>query len=168
LKKLSALFILLICLLLNSVHASVTPGDSTAAKSFTSKVLLNTLLTSNPAEIQRLTGKKLNFIERISLKLFQKKLLKQAAAENGEPTEKQKKQGKLSMMFGIPSLVFLFIPYLNILAIPGAIAALVLGLKSIKGNSNTQGMIGVITGSATLFLVVIAIILVAAFFASWN
>ena len=83
-------------------------------------------------------------------------------------TERQKRQGKWSMILGLGSIVLLMIPYVNLIAIPAAITALVLGIKSIEGNSNTQGIIGIIAGGLTLALLIIAIALLAAFFASWN
>lgn len=86
----------------------------------------------------------------------------------GEVTEKQKRQGRLSMIFGLGGLVLLFVPGINFLAIPAAIVALVLGIKSVEGNSNTNGIIGIIAGGLTLVLLILAIAVLVAFFASWN
>ena len=160
-KKIFLFLVLITSFYCKPVNASVSPGDSIITNPKTPGVSLNKLLTSTPSEIQRLTGKKLNFVERIQLKLFQKKLLKHSPEENGEPTAKQRKQGKISMILGISSIALLLIPYIGILSIPAAIAALVLGIKSLKGNSNTQGIVGLITGSVTLFIILIAILIVA-------
>jgi hypothetical protein len=54
------------------------------------------------------------------------------------------------------------------LCIPAAILAIVFGAKSLKGNSNAKGIVGIVTGGVTLLLLVIAIIVVLAFFASWG
>ncbi len=153
-------------LLLGSLYASVVPSDS--LKTPGASISLQYLLTSKPAEIEKWTGKKLKLVEKIQLKLFQKKYRSALAPIEGEPTERQKKQGKISMILGIISVVFLFIPYINLIAIPAAIIALVLGIKSVKDNGNTQGLIGLITGAVTLFLFFIALILVAAYFSAWN
>ena len=51
---------------------------------------------------------------------------------------------------------------------PAAIIAVIFGAKSLKGNSNTQGIVGVVTGGVTLLLIIVAIIVVLAFFASWG
>ncbi len=160
-KKICVLLILIISFYCKPVNAAVAPGDSIITKSIKHNVPLNKLMSSTPAEIEKITGKKLNFVERIQLKLFQKKILKYSPEEGGEPTAKQKKQGKLSMILGISSILLLLIPYVGILSIPAAIAAMVLGIKSIKGNSNTQGIIGLITGSVTLFIILIAILVIA-------
>ena len=76
-----------------------------------------------------------------------------------EATPQQRKLGRISMIFGIVALGFLFIPVgiFGILAIGLAIGALVLGIKSTKGNSNTPGIIGIVLGSLVLLLVLIII-----------
>jgi hypothetical protein len=60
------------------------------------------------------------------------------------------------------------IPIFGLLCIPAAILAIVFGSKSLKGNSNTKGIIGVVTGGVTLAIILLAIIIVLAFFASWG
>ena len=110
---------------------------------------------------EKATGKRLNFLQRLQWKLAQKPIRKLAA--NGTATEKQKKLGKLSLIFGVTGLVMLFIPYIGLLGIGLGIAAFILGLKSVKGNSNTPGLIGLIAGSLTLLLTLIAVIALAAF-----
>lgn len=87
---------------------------------------------------------------------------------DGELTEKQKRLGKWSLILGLGSIVFLVIPTIGLLAIPAAITGLILGIKSVQGNSNTNGLIGIIASALTLLLFIIAIVLVAAFLAGWN
>jgi len=103
---------------------------------------------------------------------WKQKLVTKAIAKGwlgeGEITEKQKKWATWSMILGIGGLVALFIPGVNLVAIPAAIVALVLGIKSVEGNSNTQGIIGIIAGGLTLVLLIAAIVFLVAFFASWN
>ena len=113
-------------------------------------------------EIERLTGKKLNFFEKLQLKILQKKLKN---FEKGEPTEKQKKQGTLSMLCGFVSFILLFISPLVLLAIPLGVLALVFGIQSLKGNSNAKAILGVVTGGLSLLLILVALILVAALLA---
>ncbi len=96
------------------------------------------------------------------------KAIKKGWLGEGEMTEKQKRWAKWSMILGLGSLVLLFIPYISFVAIPAAIVALVLGIKSVEGNSNTQGIIGIIAGGLTLVLLILAIAVLVAFFASWN
>ena len=111
--------------------------------------------------------KKAGLITKWKNKLVAKAIKKGWLGE-GEITERQKKWAKWSMILGIGSLVALFIPGVNLVAIPAAIEALVFGIKSVEGNSNTQGIIGIIAGGLTLVLLIAAIALLVAFFASWN
>jgi len=72
------------------------------------------------------------------------------------------------MILGIAGLILLFLP--NILAIAGiglGIAAFILGIKSLKGNSNTPGIVGLVAGSLTLLLTILAVVIAAAFLAGW-
>jgi uncharacterized membrane protein HdeD (DUF308 family) len=105
------------------------------------------------------------------LKLAQKILKKYS---DDEMTARQRKQGRISMILGILGLAFLFISlspvlgFLGILAIPSAILAIVFGSRSLKGNSNSEGIIGVITGGITIALFIIVVIVVAIAFSGFT
>ena len=114
-------------------------------------------------QIEKLLGKKLTLVDKIKLQLLQRKL---GRYRTGLPSGTQRKQAAWSMALGIASILLLFTP-LGILAIPAAVVGLVLGIISLKGNSNTQGIVGVITSSVTLLLIIVAIIVVAIVFASF-
>ena len=147
---------------LNS-HSLVTPRGDAPPKFDPFKI--------KPKEIEKITGKKLTLFQKIKLKLAQK-VLKKYSEE--EMTAKQKKQARLSMILGILGMAFLFISlspvlgYLGILAIPSAILAIIFGSQSLKGNSNSEGMLGVITGGVTLALIIIAVIVVAIAFSGFT
>jgi hypothetical protein len=115
-------------------------------------------------EIEKLTGKKLTLLQKIELKILQKKLRRQD--DDDSMTAKQKKQATLSMIFGIAGLVLLFVPTIGLLALPFSILALVFGFLSLKGNSNTKAIVGVVTGGVTLIILLIALAFLAALF-SW-
>jgi len=123
-----------------------------------------------PKDVEKITGKKLTFFQKIKLKLAQKLLKKYS---DGEVTAK-KKQARLSMLLGILGIAFLFISlsplfgFLGILAIPSAILAVIFGSQSLRGNSNAEGMIGVITGGVTIALIIITIIVVAIAFSGFT
>jgi len=124
-----------------------------------------------PKDVEKITGKKLTFFQKIKLKLAQKLLKKYS---DGEVTAK-KKQARLSMLLGILGIAFLFISlsplfgFLGILAIPSAILAVIIfGSQSLRGNSNAEGMIGVITGGVTIALIIITIIVVAIAFSGFT
>ena len=102
-------------------------------------------------------------------------LKKKLAKADGEMTEQQKSFANLSMILGIASITLLIIASLalgagiiSLLAVLAGILAVVFGAKSLKGNSNTKGIIGVVTGGLTIALFIIAILVIIAFFASWN
>jgi hypothetical protein len=137
--------------------AAVVPATSAPPKFDFTKI--------KAKDIERITGKKLTFFQKIKWKIAQVALKK----IKGEITEKQKKQAELSMILGISSIGILLlsgaIPFIGLLCIPAAILAIIFGAKSLKGNSNTKGIVGVVTGGATLLLIVLAVILLAIFFA---
>ena len=110
---------------------------------------------------------KTTLLQKAKFKLLQMCQAKGYLVE-GEMTAKQKRQGKWSLILGLGSIVLLIIPYAGLLAIPAAITGLILGIKSVEGNSNTNGIIGIIASGLTLLLFIVAIALVATLLASWN
>jgi len=111
-------------------------------------------------DVSRITGRRLTFKEKIQFILLQyqlKKLHRKAI------TPKQNRQATASMIFGIASILLLFTPA-AVVAIPAAIVGVVLGIVSIRGNSNTKSIVGIITGGITLFILILAFILVAGFY----
>lgn len=108
--------------------------------------------------IEKITGRKMTLGQKISFWVMKKKLKKVSEEESFTP--KQKQQANLSLILGLASIGLLFVPYLGLLAIPAAILAIIFGAKSIKGNSNTKGIIGLVAGVTTLLLLIIAIIIV--------
>lgn len=119
-------------------------------------------------DIERFTGKKLTLFQKLQLKIVQNKLIKKTLKLGDEPmTEHQRKQAKWSLITGIASIVLLFVPMLGILALPAAIIAIIFGAKSLRGNSNSKGIIGIVLGGVTVLLFLLAIIVLAAFFAAW-
>ena len=113
----------------------------------------------NARTIEKMTGKKLTLLDKAKLVLLKWKLSK--LSDDVEMTEKQKKQATASMILGIASFGLMFIPYVGIISIPAAILAIIFGAKSLKGNSNTKGIIGIAFGSATIVVILLAIIIVA-------
>jgi len=127
------------------------------------KISLKEFVKLSPREVEKLTGKKLKLREKIGLKIFQWKM-KRKLKENEPVDPKLLKLGRLSLIFGILALVFIFIP-VGVIAFIGlglAIAGLVLGIKSLKGNSNVPGLLGLIFSSLVLLSLLVAIAVVAA------
>jgi len=166
--RLTALLTLLFALLFQTAGAATYPVAPKKLKTAPPTEILQKIAHLKPAEIEMLTGKKLTLVEKIKFKILQQRI-KYGVYEGEEPmTERQRKQGRWSMILGLVSIGVLFIPTVGLLTIPAAVVGLVLGIKSLKGNSNTNGMIGVIASSLTLLLIVLGLILIAALFNDWN
>jgi hypothetical protein len=120
-------------------------------------------------DIERFTGKKMTLFQKVKLKIAQKLLKK---IDEDQMSDQQKKQAQASMILGIGSLLLLLlsgvVSVFGLLCIPAAILAVIFGTKSLRGNSNAKGIIGVVTGGVSLVLIVLAIIIVAAFIAAWG
>src|SRR5438309_2806236 len=82
--------------------APVLPADTTAIKP---------VVKVTPADIQRLTGRKLNWFQKLELKILQKKF-KKKVEDDPELVAKALRQGRMSLIFGISAIVLLFIPVL--------------------------------------------------------
>ncbi len=102
------------------------------------------------AEGPRVIHKKLSIIERFKL------LKKTRKLKASGITAKQKRQARLSLILGLTSFAFLFMPFAMFVAFPLALGGLIFGIKSVNGNSNAQGIIGIVASSVVLsiFLIV--------------
>jgi hypothetical protein len=73
---------------------------------------------------------------------------------------------------GIVSLVLAFIPFIDFIAIPGGIAAIILGAIGLQRANRMGGMnrgmaiTGIVTGSITIALTIIFVALVYSYFAT--
>ncbi|MGZ5255565.1 MAG: hypothetical protein ACXWCT_14235, partial [Flavitalea sp.] len=89
--------------------------------------------------------KKMKLIERIRLlRKFQKLSGKK---QDSKITARQKRQARWSLILGLISFAFLFMPFAMFIAFPAAIGGLIFGIKSVDGNSNAQGIIGIVFSS---------------------
>jgi len=112
-------------------------------------------------DIEKIIGKKLSIKEKIIFRLLQKRMTKRIGDTE---LAKRKKLGIISLICGICSLVFVFIPGVAIITPGLAIAAIILGILSLKGNTNVPGIIGMSLGITYLIILTIAIIAIA----SWG
>lgn len=103
------------------------------------------------------TGKKLTLKQKIALKIWQWKG-GQLFQQGKEATPRQKKLGRMSAIFGIAAFALIPIPILNLLSFPSAIVAIVLGITSLKGNNNTNGVIGLVLGGVYLLIAFLALV----------
>jgi Domain of unknown function (DUF4190) len=101
------------------------------------------------------------------------KSVRAAQEDEDAPIEKS---ATTAMWLGIGSFVLLFIPYLNVLSIFGAIAALTLGIVSLNKIKKSKGKLrgegraiaGIVLGSAFLFLLLIAVAALASTSWAWG
>ena len=151
-------------ILLGNVHAASVP--SAPVKPTPGAKITQQLFRLNVQEIEKLSGKKLSFREKVRWKMAKVLHRFVPAFAEGEPTPKQLQQGRMSMIFGLTS-VFMFlmgfiVAPIVFLSLPLGIAGLVLGMKSVKGNGNTQGIVGLISGGSTILMWLLIVILIAA------
>ena len=104
--------------------------------------------------------KKLTPKEKAVLWLLQKKRIKNYI--DGKATPEQKSMARLSMIMGLASVALWLsrIWLLPLLGFTAAIAAVILGIKSLEGNKNPAGIVGVAAGGATLLIILLSIIAV--------
>jgi len=163
------LFLSIITLLIfsgNFVFAASSPGEVKPTQSIVphdSGMTIALFLQLKPKEIEKLTGHKLTLKEKIALKIYKLKLRKKISEDD---PAKNKRLGNLSLIFGIAAFVFALIPGLVLISLPLAVAAVVLGAVSLKGNKNTNGIIGLILGGIFLLSFLVVLVLVLALIAT--
>ncbi|MBD0295095.1 MAG: hypothetical protein ICV84_07835 [Flavisolibacter sp.] len=118
------------------------------------------------------SGRKPTLKERIITKLLERKWFKKWWSADNPLTEKQKRQANLSLILGIGSLILLLLAnygfsVIGLFAIPAAIIGIILGVKSLKGNTNTKGLVGIIASTVTLLIFITLLIVIATAFANF-
>jgi hypothetical protein len=158
-KRLLLLFFLLPCFLIG--HASgIGNAKGVAIGPGKNAIPWQTIAKLTPKEYEKLTGKKMKWKEKIGLKILKWKAKRMA----DKPTDQQRKMGWLALVLGAVGLICIFIPVgvIFLVGLGAAIAGFIIGLKSIKGNANTPGIIGIVLSSVALVLVLAALIYVLA------
>jgi hypothetical protein len=153
-----------------SIYAATTPSQIVLNEPVPSARQSDPILRLSVRDIEKLSGKKMTFGEKVRFNIAKAAHKLLPRFEEGEPTEKQLKQGRLSMIFGLGG-AFLFmaafiVPPVVFLSLPLGIAALIIGLKSAKGNGNTQAIIGIVAGSTVILVWLLMIIAIAAIISS--
>lgn len=126
-------------------------------------IYIRPILSLTPEQYKNLTGKKLRLKDRIILKVLQWKIKKQL--NTPADITLLKKLGILSLIFGVLGFIFIFtgLGALGLIGVCLAIAGLILGIKSLKGNTNVPGIIGIVFSGLVLVLILLAVAIVAAF-----
>jgi hypothetical protein len=98
------------------------------------------------------------FFERLQGRVFQKIVTKKLSRLAKDKAESKKKLSTISFILGLAGIGFIFVPYLSILVLLLAPAAIVTGIIALKDNkdknSRTKAIIGIVAGAVPLLVVV--------------
>ena len=138
------------------------------------KPAVKNIMGHSVKELQKMLGRKLTFREKIVWNAA-KIRAKYFNWKEGEPTPRQLKQGNIAVTLGGIGIGILFLAMVGVnigafalLSIPLGIGALIFGIKSSKGNGNTMGILGIVSGAAITFIWLLAVVALAIFFSSWG
>lgn len=156
-KHLILLFILLYFFLPYGNTASF-PVIKNKPSVISDSLSLNKILNLSPKDIQRLSGQKMNLIEKLELKIIQKKIKKNLSKAD----EKKSKEtvSLIALITGILGLILLFIfPPVSFILI---LTAIITGIIGVNNNSNqksrTKALIGLICGLVGVGIFIIALV----------
>jgi uncharacterized membrane protein YjjP (DUF1212 family) len=116
-----------------------------------------------PQESRKQLRKKLSFTQRIALKLIQKKARKAEAKSRADNTGEKRPLSTLAVIFGSIGLGVIFIPFLAAVAVPCAVAGIVLGILGIKREgANAMNILGIVfCGTLILVLAIVLLLFIA-------
>lgn len=159
----------------SAINSENTPASGSAL-AYSPQITVNDFLALDSKEIRTQEGNKLSWTKRLGIKMTQKHLAAQvrkgkidggADLHTAMRASSANKKGLLSLIFSSLGLIFLFIPYVAILGLGLSIAGFVLGIIGLKRDEDTtMALLGVILGGVALFIYLLVIVAVAAWF-SW-
>ena len=168
-KKILFLFFLLTCCIFtNKTFAEVLPFQFEKQKATVnfSDSNLKLLTHLSVKEIEKLSGRKLSFKEKIAVKLYKSNPNFYNQFVDSTEEKRLEKKALWAKWLGIGSLISLIVPGVGLLALPAAIIAIVFGTETKnklkdKTNSNLGIIFGVITIGLILLLVALVILIVS-------
>lgn len=148
-----------------STASPTTPNENRHINSYLHKeptsITNNYILSLKLKEVKKILGRRLTLKEKVAFTLYKHQLKRQN--KNGEEPGNN---GTTSMVLGIAGLAALFIPYVQIAAIPCMILALIFGYTSKKKfPKDKNAKTGILLGWIGLGLVAVGIAVVLATFA---
>ena len=149
---------LLICLLsitCVSLSSTMKLSGASITESSSSPQHRYTIHRSHVEALKFLMGRKLRVKEKVALWIVEHR---RAPHYENDITPQQQRLGTLALIFGVTSLPLLLVPAGFFLAIPFAVLGIVLGAKSMRHNGNVPGVLGFAFGIATLFVVLLALV----------
>jgi len=170
-KKVCVLFVLIICCVsTKKLFAETVPYQFEKQKTTLnfSDSNFNVINRLSVKEIEKLSGRKLNFKEKIAIKLYKSNPQFYNNFVDSTDEKKIEKKALWAKWLGIGSLVGLFVPVVGLLSLPAAIIAIVFGASTIdkvknKRNSRQGIIFGIITIGVLLLLVALVAIIVSGF-----
>ncbi|MEJ7675319.1 MAG: hypothetical protein WKF59_22085 [Chitinophagaceae bacterium] len=134
-------------------NAAITPTTSNVPFEMKGMTVQEFLLLT-PKKYQEITGKRMTFKQKISFSILKAKLKKQLPDEKVEG--KKSNLGLLSLIFGGSAFVLAIIPYIGLVSIPLALAAIVLGILGLRRKTgDTKSIIGLVLGGTFLLLFIV-------------
>lgn len=166
-KALSFLFLFLATFFMTAQAASfpaapVHPTVDTAVAA--------SLFRLSPKAIEKATGEKLPWYQKLSLKIIQKKLQKGAKGEVQPVSQSTKVLSVLSLIGGVLAVASLFIGS-GVLFIIAVLTGIITGIIALSGNPNrgnkhrTMAILGIVLSGIMILLILAALI---AWAAAWN
>lgn len=109
-------------------------------------------------------SKKLKFRQQKRFEKLSKRLEKKLLKNKNHYDPDKQKLSLFSLLSGIFAMAFLAIPFINLLTLPFALAAFILGLISLKKEGvNAMNIIGLILGGIIILLFVLGLFLALIF-----
>ncbi|MCY7291957.1 MAG: hypothetical protein LH615_07210 [Ferruginibacter sp.] len=170
-KKVFILFMLIMCCVsTKKVFADAVPYQFEKQKTTLnfSDSNLHLITRLSIKEIEKLSGRKLNFKEKMAVKLYKSNPIFYNNFTDSTQEKKLERKALWSKWLGIGSLIGIIIPFVSLLSLPAAIIAIVFGattLNKVKDKSNSrQGItFGIITIGVILLIIAIVVALVSSF-----
>jgi hypothetical protein len=113
------------------------------------------VLSLKAKNIEIITGKKLSLKEKLEFAIFKYAVRKKIISPG---VHKEDNKGQTALVLAIIGLITVFIPYAVILALPCAIAALIIGYSARRRDpDNKKARTAIVLGWLTIGLIVVAL-----------
>jgi len=128
---------------------------------------LDYILSFKIKGIEKIAGKKLSLKEKIELKILRSPLGRKILAYRLQKNDTDKAQ--LALVLGIIGLAALFIPYVGLISLPFAIAALIIGYSARRQQPyNRKARTAIVLGWVTIGLFVLALMIAIAILTTFT
>lgn len=161
------LFTALLCSLLFVANAASFPVAPVRHAPITDSTLAGPFSRMTPKAIEEATGKKLGMLQKLQVKILQKKLKKQLRSEDDSTSSSTKALSVISLVTSGLGLILLFTAASGAFLI-FALAGVVTGIIALSNNNSrqhrTMAILGLVLGGVAIILLGIVIL---AFVGGW-